>query len=74
MRNPFKQGSLYAFYYQQLTRLRPPTNEELEARARAKFPKRAISRGAIRVFRSKLRAGTLTGNPVDVLTSKESEM
>jgi len=69
MRNPFKKGTLYAFYFSQLTRKRPPSNAELEILAQEKFPGRKISRGAIQVFRSKLRAGTMTGVQVEVPAS-----
>lgn len=70
MRNPFKRGTLYAFYFSQLTRKRAPSNAELEQLAHEKFPGRKISRDAIQVFRSKLRAGTMTGTPMDVPYSK----
>jgi len=70
MRNPFKRGTVYAFYFDQLTRKNPPSNADLWAAARKKFPKREISKGAIQVFRSKLRAGTMTGAKVNVPYSK----
>jgi len=70
MKHPFKKGSLYAFYFWRLTRKNPPSNSELWHEARAKFPGRKISRGAIQVFRSKLRAGTMTGTRIAVRTSE----
>ena len=64
MKNPFKRGTLYAFYFQQLTRKRVLDNIELLELAHEKFPN--ASYGGLRLFRSQLRAGNFTRTPLDI--------